>query len=137
MSDPVLAGDVLLYQLLVTNDGPSAATGVVLTDRVPISTTFVGASPPCIEVSGVVSCAIGTLDADDSASLWISVRVDEDAPDQSVIENTASISATTPDPDPSTTPPQWRRRWSSRCWGRLICPSPRAPIPIPSWRASC
>jgi uncharacterized repeat protein (TIGR01451 family) len=101
MSDPVLAGDVLLYQLLVTNDGPSAATGVVLTDRVPISTTFVGASPPCIEVSGVVSCAIGTLDADDSASLWISVRIDEDAPDQSVIENTASISATTPDPDPS------------------------------------
>src|SRR5262249_40370730 len=44
--DPVIAGTNLTYTLSLTNNGPSDAQGVVLSDVVPIGTTFVSASAP-------------------------------------------------------------------------------------------
>ena len=37
--EPVVAGEVLTYTVTVMNHGPSAATGVMVTDTIPVSTT--------------------------------------------------------------------------------------------------
>ena len=38
--DPVVAGNVLSYTLVVTNTGPALATGILLTDTLPLNVTF-------------------------------------------------------------------------------------------------
>ncbi len=43
---PVAAGGLLTYTILVTNTGIVSATGVVLTDAVPVNTSFVDATAP-------------------------------------------------------------------------------------------
>jgi len=101
MPDPVLAGEVLLYQLTVSNTGPSDAVGVVVTDTVPVSTTFAGASPACVESGGVVTCALGTLGAGERASVWIEVRVDAGVAGGTILTNSAGVSSDTTDPDPT------------------------------------
>src|SRR5439155_413904 len=42
--DPVSAGNNLTYTLVVDNDGPSDALGVVVSDTLPAGTSFVSAS---------------------------------------------------------------------------------------------
>src|SRR5207248_196508 len=44
--DPVTAGTDLTYTVTLTNNGPSDAQGVVLSDVVPAGTTFVSATAP-------------------------------------------------------------------------------------------
>ena len=43
-ADPVVAGGQLTYTLVVTNNGPSSATSVVVTDTLPAVLTFVSGS---------------------------------------------------------------------------------------------
>src|SRR5439155_912211 len=42
--DPVAAGGTITYTLAYSNTGNSGATGVVLSDTVPVNTTFVSAT---------------------------------------------------------------------------------------------
>jgi uncharacterized repeat protein (TIGR01451 family) len=97
--DPVLAGEVLLYQLTVTNDGPSDAENVTVTDTVPVSTTLVGASPECSEAGGLVTCELGTVGAGESETVWIWVRVDAELADGAEVGNAAGAASDTEDPD--------------------------------------
>ncbi len=99
MVDPIIAGEVIVYQIAVTNHGPSDAQTVVVTDSVPLSTTFVSAPPACTESGGLVTCQLGTLPAGESTSVSLRVRVDEDVPDPTTIENTAGVESATPDLD--------------------------------------
>jgi hypothetical protein len=62
--------------MVVTNNGPSTATGVVAADTLPASVTFVSASSTqgtCSQAGGVVTCNIGTMAA--GASVTITVVV--------------------------------------------------------------
>ncbi len=49
--DPVRFGEALTYTLLVTNNGPQDATGVMVVDTLPAGVTFVSASAGCVEFS--------------------------------------------------------------------------------------
>ncbi len=93
LANPALAGELLLYQIVITNAGPSAAPKVVVTDAVPVSTTFAGAAPGCTESGGIVTCAGGTLAAGATASFLVQVRVAGAITDGATIANTAAVSS--------------------------------------------
>ncbi len=97
----VKIGDTFSYSLEVTNNGPSKATSVAISDEIPAGLSFVSADPGCTyePVNGTVVCAIGTLNNGVSKTVNITVQVDGDAAGQ--ITNHASTSAQQNDPDPS------------------------------------
>ncbi len=61
--DPVLVGNNLAYSIVVGNAGPSSASGVVVTDSLPGTLTFVSATPSQGSCGGTttVTCDLGTL----------------------------------------------------------------------------
>jgi len=98
--DPATAGLGLRYTLTTTNNGPSDASGVTVTDALPTATSFLGAvpgSPTCTESSGTVTCNLGQLAASANTDVIITVLVDANA--TGTITNSASVSATEPDPN--------------------------------------
>lgn len=105
--DPVLAGNDLTYTLTVTNDGPSTANDVEVTDTLPADTSFVegvdgnGATVCALVQPGIVVCDLETMGPGESETLYITVNVDPSVPDDAVLENSATVTSSTPDPDPS------------------------------------
>jgi uncharacterized repeat protein (TIGR01451 family) len=73
--DPVTAGATLTYAITVTNNSLSAATGVTLTDILPVGVTFGSAVPSrgICSGTGPVVCNFGTLDGSTTATLTIVV----------------------------------------------------------------
>lgn len=102
-TDAVAIGDTFTYDLEVTNNGPSKATSVTISDDIPAGLSFVSASldPGCDfePVSGTVVCALGSLNSGASATVTLTVKVDGDA--NGAIHNTATVAAQQEDPDPS------------------------------------
>ena len=54
VTDPVVAGPPVTYELSVTNNGPNDAPDVVISDTLPAGTTFVSAVPPAGGACSVV-----------------------------------------------------------------------------------
>jgi len=99
--NPVQVGNNLTYTLIVTNNGPSnPATGVTLTDTLPVSVTFVSATSTqgaCNVVGGTVTCNIGNVPTATTATISIIVT-----PAQSgQITNTATVAGNETDLTPS------------------------------------
>jgi uncharacterized repeat protein (TIGR01451 family) len=97
--DPVVAGEVLTYTLVVTNSSPSDATGVVVTDTLPSGIRFdsAGASQGTYNsVTGVWT--VGDLADGGSATLTLVVTVDPST--RGTLSNVAEVSATESDPAP-------------------------------------
>ncbi len=109
VTNPVVAGTNESYNLTVTNNGPSDAQNVALTDATPPNTTFVSAaqnsgsaftcSTPPVGGTGNVSCNLATLAAGTSASFTIVVHVKSGTAGGSTISNTANVSSSTSDPN--------------------------------------
>ena len=98
--DPVALGNDVTYTITVTNNGPSDAVGVVVTDTLPGFTNFVSAVPTqgsCSAAAGIVTCPLGGLAAGAAATITVVVATTVAA----VITNQASVTATTPDPVPA------------------------------------
>lgn len=78
--DPVEPGSTFSYTLDIKNNGPSDATGVVITDTLPVTgVTYVGASQdPSSNTGRVLTFDIGDLANDATASVTIDVLVDAD-----------------------------------------------------------
>ena len=95
--DPVIAGSNLTYTITVTNNGPSAATGVTMTDALRGTLTFVSATPSQGTCTSSIVCSLGVLSNGSSAIITIVVT-----PTQvGGISNTATVTANEPDPDTS------------------------------------
>ncbi|HEX9982410.1 MAG TPA: hypothetical protein VGF69_04025 [Thermoanaerobaculia bacterium] len=92
----VQAGQHLLYTILVSNHGPDTATGVTVDDSLPADLTFVTNSGDC---TTAFPCALGTLTPGQSKSITAKFAVSPAVAAGTVIINTASVSATTPDGD--------------------------------------
>jgi uncharacterized repeat protein (TIGR01451 family) len=88
-------GDTLNYSISVTNFGPTTANGVMLTDTLPSGTSYSSASQGCIFSSGFITCDIGALAPNSSATFQISA-VALMAQD---LVNTAQVNSTTTDPN--------------------------------------
>ena len=91
----MLASSNLVYTISVTNFGPSSASGVVVTDSLPASVTFVSASGGGLNNSGVVNWSLGTLTNGQSSNVTVTVS----APASGSLTNTASVSTPTGDPN--------------------------------------
>ncbi|MCB0023356.1 MAG: DUF11 domain-containing protein, partial [Caldilinea sp.] len=76
LNNPVYAGAVVLYQIVVTNDGPSDAQSVTITDTLPVSMTYIGGDVACTNNSNVITCNLGTLAAGASRTVQLQARAD-------------------------------------------------------------
>jgi uncharacterized repeat protein (TIGR01451 family) len=95
--DPILVGQNLTYTITVTNNGPSSATGVSMTDTLPGGVNFVSVtpgSPTCTQASGIVSCNLGTLANGATSTVTIVVTPTV----AGTINNTASVTSGVADP---------------------------------------
>ena len=103
--DPVDAGQNLVYTITVSNEGPSSAATVAMTDPLPANTTFVSlgvpggwsCTTPAVGAAGTVSCSIGSFPAG-SAVFTLTVQVSAGAVSGSLLTNVATVSSATPDP---------------------------------------
>jgi uncharacterized repeat protein (TIGR01451 family) len=94
----VLAGQTSTFSLTVTNDGPSAATDVVVEDPLDARLQLVAAEWPGGACTGTVSCALGTIEPGGSVTVSVEVVAAAAGPAGTLV-NTATVAAATPDPD--------------------------------------
>ncbi|MEP6637332.1 MAG: PQQ-dependent sugar dehydrogenase, partial [Acidobacteriota bacterium] len=97
--NPGIVGATLTYRIIVTNNGPSPATNVTVTDPLPAGVTFVSATPTqgmCSGTSSII-CSLGSVAATSSAT--VSLAVVPQAAGQ--LTNNANVVASESDPDNS------------------------------------
>ena len=97
--DPVVAGTSLTYTLTTTNAGPSDATGVTVTDPLPVGVTLISATATQGSCTGgtTITCSLGELAANASTTVTIQVGVNSSTTGN--VTNTASVVGNEPDPD--------------------------------------
>jgi uncharacterized repeat protein (TIGR01451 family) len=96
-SDPVTVSNVLTYTVSVTNQGPSPANAVSLTNLLPAGVTYISANPGQGSCSGnsTVVCTLGTLASAASVNVTLQVRPTT----AGLLSNRASVGSATGDPN--------------------------------------
>ena len=98
--NPVIAGNTLTYTLVATDNGPSNATGVTITDTLPAGVTYASATSSQGTVSqsgGTVTVNVGGLA--DGATATATVLVTVSPTTRGSITNTAVVTGNEPDPN--------------------------------------
>ena len=94
------AGGVVTYNVTVTNNGPNAATAVVLSDTMDAGATVLSATPSgggsCGAPAATFTCNWPSLNSGASVTVAVQVRL----PTVGVWNNAVSVSSATPDPTP-------------------------------------
>ncbi len=103
--DPVDQGTNLAYTLQVTNNGPAVAQGVTVVDPIPGEVTYASVSTTqgtCSydTPSTTVTCNVGTVSVGGFVLITINATADTFSA-TTLSTNTATVSATTGDPDPA------------------------------------
>ncbi|MEA2238687.1 MAG: hypothetical protein QOC81_3411 [Thermoanaerobaculia bacterium] len=92
-----VAGQTMVYTVVVTNNGPSSAASVSVADTTPAGLTFVSNSGGC---TTAYPCALGTLTNGQSVTITSTYTIAPSAAG-SVVTNTAIVSSSTADPSAS------------------------------------
>jgi uncharacterized repeat protein (TIGR01451 family) len=94
---PIMVGDNIVFALTVTNNGPSNATGVVVTDTLPAGLTYVSNDCGAAFAAGTLTWNVGALAVSASATCNLTVTVTQ----AGTINNTATATGTEADPTPA------------------------------------
>lgn len=102
--DPVALGTDIAYAIFLINNGPAAATNVVMTDSFPSSVTFLSleapdnwtCNSPQVDTAGVVNCSTASMAAGETVGFSLTVRPTA----AGIISNTVSANTTEPDSNP-------------------------------------
>ncbi len=99
----VVAGESIAWDLNVANAGPADAINMVVTDTLPVGTTFnpVGSDPRCSAAGSTVTCTVPVFAAGTTDTFTINVDVASSVADLTTLVNSAGISSDTDDPDPT------------------------------------
>ncbi|MFB9366015.1 DUF7507 domain-containing protein, partial [Kitasatospora albolonga] len=122
---PVAPGETFDYAITVTNNGPSQASGLVVTDSLPAVLKFVSASDGCTASGQQVTCPkVAVLAVGASKSYTVKVQLDPAySGDGTDVRNQAKVATESPDPDPSN-------NTSDGATGTLPGPGPNPPAPV-------
>ena len=96
------AGGGISWSLVVTNSGPSDAQGATIVDTLPAGVSAVTGTGPggaCSTAGSTLTCPVGSVSAGGTITVTVHGTVDPAATGSLV--NTATVSATTSDPDPA------------------------------------
>ena len=98
---PVLANNNITYTQVVANAGPSAATGVTLTESTPANTTAQSLSGPAGWTCslGTLTCTDPSLGAVTNATITFVVKVNAGTAAGTAINDIASVSSSVSDPN--------------------------------------
>jgi uncharacterized repeat protein (TIGR01451 family) len=118
--NPVVAGQLLTYTITAKNNGPSAATNVVLTDSpLPANVQFVSASAGTFDAANNrVVASLGSLPVGGTATVTIVVRPTAAAAGTTLV-NTVAVTAAETDPNPANNV------------GRVVTTAVTSPTPPP------
>lgn len=102
--DPVSVGSNITYTIQVTNNGPSPATGVTVSDTIPAGLTFVSATGPagvtCMQAAGTITCTLAGM-LNSGANVTATVVVTTTAAAVPSVINTATVSSMITDANPA------------------------------------
>ncbi len=102
---PAVAGSNVSFLIQPRNAGPATAANVVVTDPLPAGWTFISASGPnwaCSNTGNTVNCSRASMATSAADDITVVARAPNNAavgPTGTTYTNTASISATTTDPN--------------------------------------
>jgi uncharacterized repeat protein (TIGR01451 family)/fimbrial isopeptide formation D2 family protein len=103
-ADPstVTAGNRVAFTLTVTNDGPSDADSVHVTDALPPGLEYVAVASSAFTCADAnpIDCQLDTLPAGSSRTIVVTARVGSAVADGATIVNRAGVSTSTPSDDP-------------------------------------
>lgn len=104
LSSPPVAfgGGPVTYTLAVTNNGPTGASSVSVTDPLPAGSGFVSATGSgwtCGFAAGVVTCTTPSLAVGPAAPISLTITAPS-VKHSEMVSNTATVSAGTSDPNP-------------------------------------
>jgi uncharacterized repeat protein (TIGR01451 family) len=98
----ILSGQTVTYTLTVTNNGPSAATDVMVIDNPPGNASSVSVTTSqgtCTQAPGQVTCSLGTVAAS-SPPITITVTATISGATGTIVGNTAAVTSSIDDPAP-------------------------------------
>jgi uncharacterized repeat protein (TIGR01451 family) len=97
---PYGTGNPLTYTIVVNNAGPTAASGVTVTDTIPAGTTFTSATPSQGSCSGTstVTCTLGTINSGASATISLTIALPSTP---GPVSNTATVTSSSSDANPA------------------------------------
>jgi uncharacterized repeat protein (TIGR01451 family) len=98
----VAPGGTFTYRVIVTNNGPSTALDVTVTDPLPAQLTFVSSPSSCSAIGQNVTCGpVASVASGAATTFDIVVRLDPTyTGNGSDIGNVATATSSTPDPNP-------------------------------------
>jgi uncharacterized repeat protein (TIGR01451 family) len=109
--DPVLSGQNMMFQISVSNLGPSIAEDLVMTDVLPAGTTFVSCTSnyiaatctgPAVGTNGTVTGKTATVDAlPGGSAISFNIVANVTAAPGALLQNNASATSYRTDPNPS------------------------------------